>query len=849
MQLAHAFSPADRRGQTTIPHPRTDRFGLPVLISAVLAVILLFTACSGSKDGTKTPASDASTVSTSKKKDGTRSQSVIVALSVDFGAGYVTLPPDNKVEAAKGSSWGSVKTSIIKNLIFEDGYEAGSWMLVSGQNADAKPLDDSYILNGGKTGTESVRFSVYKTPLSPPPAPPAGSKTVTVSFTCTAQEGIITPGRETLTIEKGTAWKKIKPYAESICTPKPYRDITKWQSGTADIPDDYLLTEDIDLTALLKDNRVLLRFSVYTSGSNSPHLKIQTDRLTVKNGTAWKHIKDKILAGINPIEGYENYGLDKITSGPADAKPITDDFVFKNDESEAYNLYIHEKKTKHILTIEYDNGVSGADPGFIYADINERWGSVKAAAAKALKFKDGYGLKEWRHGFSTVLLTDDYKITDNHPIRVVSKSLNVTVKIQENPSFYTVGKPKEIVIPAATRWSTIEAQVKKLINLKDSSVYGIYGWEYISNKEQKTLANSHSITDELFTVRPVIRPKYIDITVKGDNHIDIGSPAVFKSLPNGTKWKDIKAQADAKLKIHDHYGFKEWRIESLKGKALTDDYKFIQNADIYAKSKGISAYVTGNVYSFGDNSFEMKDIPEVKSGIIGGTGEIYNPVHKVNISPYQMSTVEVTQGWYNLLMKNDREADGKLPKTGMTWYEAVAFCNELTKMFSSLGEKECIYTYNKEIYNSDHAAAQRPPVMNIKKKGFRLPTEAEWEWAAQGGSARTVWAGTSDPNKLKDYAWYDINSSGRIHETAETLPNALGLYDMSGNAGEWCWNWDDNNLIDGATDPVGPHSGEKRVYRGGTYEYNSDSCKCSFEYIRVPHSESYNIGFRIVRRP
>lgn len=372
MQLAHAFSPADQRGQTTIPHPRTDRFGLPVLISAVLAVILLFTACSGSKDGTKTAASDPSTVSPSKKKDGTRTQSVIVALSVDFGAGYVTLPQDNKVEAAKGSSWGSVKTSIIKNLIFEDGYEAGSWMLLSGQNADAKPLDDSYILNGGKTGTESVRFSVYKKPLSPPSAPAAGSKTVTVSFICTAQEGIITPGCESLTVEKGAPWKNIKPYAESICTPKPYRNIEKWQSGTTDIPDDYLITENTVLTAVLRDNRISLRFSVYTSGSNSPHLKIKTDHLTVQNGTAWKHIKDKILAGINPIEGYENYGLDKITPGSADAKPITDDFVFKRDESNEYNLYIHEKKTKHILTIEYDSGISGAEPGVIYADINAK---------------------------------------------------------------------------------------------------------------------------------------------------------------------------------------------------------------------------------------------------------------------------------------------------------------------------------------------------------------------------------------------------------------------------------------------------------------------------------------------
>lgn len=582
---------------------------------------------------------------------------------------------------------------------------------------------------------------------------------------------------------------------------------------------------------------------------NTEHLKIKTDNVPVKKGTTWAKIKDKILADIHPIEGYENYGFDKITIGSAGGKTITDDFVFKTSDAEPYKIYVHEKKTKHILTIEYDNGIAGAEPAFIYADLNARWGSVKAAAEKTLKFKEGYGIKEWRHGFSTVVLTDNYKITDNHPIRAVSKSLNVRVKIEENSAFCTVAKPKGIVVPVETRWSAIEAQIKKLIHLKDSSVYGIYGWQYIDSKGQKPLPGSHSIMDETFTVRPIIRRKYVDINIAADKHIDISNPPVLKSVPNGTRWKDIKAEASGKLKIHEYYSFKEWRIEDVKGAALTDDYEFIQDTNIYAKTKGLSPYIIGNVYYFGDNSLEMKNIPEVKNGTIGSAGEIYNPVHTVNLSAYQISTVEITEGWYNVLMKNNREAEGKLPKTGMTWYDAVAFCNELTKMFSSLGEKECVYTYNKAIYNSEHAEAQKTPVMNIRKKGFRLPTEAEWEWAAQGGKARTVWAGTSDQNELKDYAWYDLNASGRIHEVATNLPNALGLYDMSGNAGEWCWNWDDNNTIDGATDPLGPYSGDKRVYRGGAFEYNSDSCKCSFEYIRPPHSEAYNIGFRVVRRP
>ena len=158
---------------------------------------------------------------------------------------------------------------------------------------------------------------------------------------------------------------------------------------------------------------------------------------------------------------------------------------------------------------------------------------------------------------------------------------------------------------------------------------------------------------------------------------------------------------------------------------------------------------------------------------------------------------------------------------------------------------------------------------DFSKNGYRLPTEAEWEYAARGGKAGceaanpTDWAGTDSEAELGKYAWYDSNSNSKTHEVKTekqagvNSANSLGLYDMSGNVWEWCWDWknEDVTINDNAykvggvvTNPAGASSGSSRVYRGGGWNVDAYYCSVARRNGNSPDVRiSSFLGFRVVR--
>ena len=130
---------------------------------------------------------------------------------------------------------------------------------------------------------------------------------------------------------------------------------------------------------------------------------------------------------------------------------------------------------------------------------------------------------------------------------------------------------------------------------------------------------------------------------------------------------------------------------------------------------------------------------------------------------------------------------------------------------------------------------------------FRLPTEAEWEYACRAGSTtRFPWGDDPDYNLIGQYAWYKSNSESKTHTVGQKKPNAWGLYDMHGNVWEWCLDWYAAQLSgDTVREPVGPSSGTIRVFRGGGWDNTTTSCRSAFRSRNEPGYRYYDRGFRL----
>jgi formylglycine-generating enzyme required for sulfatase activity len=131
---------------------------------------------------------------------------------------------------------------------------------------------------------------------------------------------------------------------------------------------------------------------------------------------------------------------------------------------------------------------------------------------------------------------------------------------------------------------------------------------------------------------------------------------------------------------------------------------------------------------------------------------------------------------------------------------------------------------------------------------YRLPTEAEWEYACRAGSASRFCFG-DDETAFGDFAWFKDNSAGTTHPVGQKKPNGWGLYDMHGNVCEWCQDWYDPDYYKVASpgDPPGPSSGSYRVYRGGSCVIWPQICRSAYRFGGVPSYRSRNLGFRVAR--
>ena len=191
------------------------------------------------------------------------------------------------------------------------------------------------------------------------------------------------------------------------------------------------------------------------------------------------------------------------------------------------------------------------------------------------------------------------------------------------------------------------------------------------------------------------------------------------------------------------------------------------------------------------------------------------PVHKVTIiNPFYIGMCPVTQAEYEAVMGTNPsyfKGDDR-PVEMVTWHDAKEVCRRLS-------EKEGVT--------------------------YRLPTEAEWEYACRAGTTtRYYWGDSFDGN----YAWYYDNSAWETHPVGQKLPNAWGLYDMIGNVCEWCGDWFSLYSPAARTDPVGPPEGFYRVCRGGGWCINASNTRSTNRFKNTPSTRISLVGFRLLRK-
>ena len=294
------------------------------------------------------------------------------------------------------------------------------------------------------------------------------------------------------------------------------------------------------------------------------------------------------------------------------------------------------------------------------------------------------------------------------------------------------------------------------------------------------------------------------------------SPRVFNGLLIGNHQVEVRKDGYATDK--KSVTISEGQTASISGTLASNT---ASSSNGYASSSSVSS--VGNEISIPVKNGITIDMVKVKSGTfkMGATSEMLNscvdekPVHKVILTNnYYMGKYEVTQAlWQEVMGSNPSYFKGdNLPVEQVSWNDCQEFINKLN---------------------------------SITGRKFRLPTEAEWEYAARGGKKSRGYQYSGSSN-ISDVAWYTDNSGSKTHPVGTKQSNELGLYDMTGNVWEWCQDWCSSYVSSSQRNPTGAVSGAGRVYRGGSWNSVAVSCRSSYRGNHIPGARNYYLGLRLV---
>lgn len=325
---------------------------------------------------------------------------------------------------------------------------------------------------------------------------------------------------------------------------------------------------------------------------------------------------------------------------------------------------------------------------------------------------------------------------------------------------------------------------------------------------------------------PTIPSGKLKINSLSSDSLAVGDTLVLKGEFFGIPSSNKRLVFDSTLSIgsQDCMRWHNFEIRFVVPKGAKDGFlKLVESGEVLD-----SVFIKISAVPF----FDVIEVPAgkfIRGSLTSSVNE--QPAREITISkPFYISKYEVSQRLFEAVTGNNPSnvVSLELPVGKVTWVEAAIFCNELSKIHSL-----------DEVYIITGVDA----VMNINKNGWRLPTEAEWEYACRAGTTGD-YAGNGI---LDDMGWYGYNSGLKMHPPARKLPNDFGIYDMHGNVWEWCWDFFSSNYyaVSPDTDPIGPEKGERRIMRGGSWNDGMNFARSSNRTI--PLQDIGNVGIRLVR--